>query len=124
MLNRILAFSAVVEIATGLALLIQPALVIRWLLGVGDAGLMLPLARFLGIALLALGLACWPGTRRPEVRSPPFLGMLTYNGLVASFLAYLSAAEHVGGILLWPAVGLHAVVALLLFWTRTREGLT
>jgi hypothetical protein len=40
--------------------------------------------------------------------------MLTYNFLIALFLAYLGAVERVGGILLWPAAGLHAVVALML----------
>ena len=40
--------------------------------------------------------------------------MLFYNVLIASYLAWLGAIGHREGLLLWPAVALHAVVALLL----------
>ena len=43
--------------------------------------------------------------------------MLAYNVLIALYLAYLGTAGHRGGVLLWPGVGLHAVVALGLVWT-------
>jgi hypothetical protein len=45
-------------------------------------------------------------------------GILLYNAVVALYLAYLGAIAHIGGPLLWPAVALHAVVALLLIWAR------
>ena len=67
-LGKTLAIAAVIEVGTGLALIIDPAKVIALLLGTIEAGLGIPLARFLGIALLALGLACWPGGNREEVR--------------------------------------------------------
>jgi hypothetical protein len=56
-----------------------------------------------GIALIALGIACWPG--------PPLLGMLTYSAL---YLAYLGLAGGLTGVLLWPAVILHAILTALL----------
>jgi hypothetical protein len=40
--------------------------------------------------------------------------MLMYNLLVAACLAYAGAVEQIGGVLLWPAVILHAIVGLLL----------
>ena len=43
--------------------------------------------------------------------------MLVYNVLIALFLVYLFTVGHLGGVLLWPAVVLHAVVALLLIWS-------
>ena len=46
--------------------------------------------------------------------------MLVYNVLIALFLVYLFAIEHLGGVLLWPGVVLHAVVASLLIWTGRR----
>jgi hypothetical protein len=110
-----LAFSTIVEVATGLALIVNPALVITLLLGTNDFGQLMPLARCFGVALLGLGLACWPsrlsgvGTGSPALRR-----MFTYNALIALFLAYLGGVERVGGILLWPAVALHAIVALML----------
>jgi len=115
-LGKILAFAAVVEVGTGLALIIEPAIVIALLLGTNEPGQEITLARFLGIALLALGLACWPSGQRPEYYSTPFQGMLTYNLLVTLLLAYVGSVEHLGGLLLWPAVVLHAAVGLLLVW--------
>ena len=116
-LRKILAFAAVVEAGTGLVLLVDPAIVVALLLGAEVSGTETPLGRCFGIALLALGLACWPGPQRAESDSPAFRAMLVYNLLIASYLAYLGTVRHLGGMLLWPGAGLHAVVALLL--TRT-----
>ena len=120
-MKKTLAFASVVEVCTGLALMIDPVIVGKLLLGaeLSDAGI--PVGRCFGVALLALGLACWPGRQRSESGSPAFRAMLTYNALIALYLAYLGTAGHSGGLLLWPAVALHAVVALLLVWTRRDE---
>jgi Ca2+/Na+ antiporter len=117
-LGKILAFAAVVEIGTGLVLMIDPAIVVAWLLGADVSGTGILLGRCFGIALLALGLACWPGQQRAESGSPACRAMLTYNALIALYLPYLGTVGHLGGLLLWPAVALHAVVALLLVWVR------
>ena len=39
------------------------------------------------------------------------------HGLDVMALAYLGVVGHLGGLLLWPGVALHAAVALLLVWT-------
>ncbi len=119
--RNILAVASVLELLTGVALIAVPDLVIRLLLGEGEAGLGPALGRFLGIALLALGLACWPNRLGESVRPPGFRAMLAYNGLIAIYLAFLGAAEHIGGPLLWPAVAFHAVVALLLLLWPSRS---
>jgi len=98
--------AAVGEIATGLALLVVPSLVGQLLLGEGLAGVAIPVARVVGIALIALGIACWPGS--------PLVGMLIYSAAVALYLAYLGVAGGSAGVLLWPAVALHVVLAILL----------
>ena len=103
-------FAAVGEASTGLALLIVPALVGRLLLGEELTGIAIPVARVAGIALVALGLACWPAT--------PRIGMLAYSAAVAGYLAYLGFAGE-AGILLWPAVVLHAILTALLSRTLT-----
>jgi hypothetical protein len=120
-LAKILAFAAAVEVGTGVVLLIDPAVVVRLLLGAGDSAEATLLGRFFGIALLALGLACWPTRQRAPGGSSAFRAMLTYNALIALYLAYLGTFGHLWGLLLWPAVALHAVVALLLVWTRRDE---
>jgi len=103
--RRVLVVAALGEIATGVALLIVPSLVARLLLGEEPVGIAMPIARVLGIALIALGLACWPG--------PPRVGMLTYGAGVTLYLAYVGFAGG-GGVLVWPAVGLHAILTALL----------
>jgi len=110
-MKNALTFAAVAEVATGLALLIAPSLVVHLLLGEQLTGLAMPVARVAGIALIALGIACWPG--------PPLVGMLTYSALVTLYLAYLGFAG-LSGILLWPAVVLRAILTALLSRDVTR----
>ena len=99
-------FAAVGEASTGLALLIVPGLVGRLLLGEELTGIAIPVARVAGIALVGLGSACWPGT--------PRAGMLTYSAAVMLYLAYLGLTGSSTGLLLWPAVVLHAILTGLL----------
>lgn len=109
-----LIFAAVAEATTGLALLIVPSLVGRLLLGEGLEGLALPVARIAGIALIALGIACWPG--------PPFAGMLAYSTIAAIYLACLGMTGDATGVLLWPAVALHLFLSIFLVaaWRAVR----
>ena len=112
---KVLIIAAVFEAATGLALLIVPLLVGRLLLGaeLTDA---IPVARVAGIALIALGVCCWPG-------STALCGMLTYGVLATLYLAYLGVNGEWVGPLLWPAVVLHAILTILLAraWFQSRK---
>ena len=105
-IKKPLVFAAVAEALTGLALVVDPSLVGRLLLGQELAGGAEPVARVAGLALISLGIACWPG--------PPLVGMLTYSGLVTLYLGYLGIAGTFGGVLLWPAVILHLALTVLL----------
>ena len=98
-----LVFAAVAEVATGLGLLIVPSLVGWLLLGESLGGIAVPVARVAGIALIGLGIACWP--------CPPRAGMLVYGAAVSLYLAYVGFAGGSAGILLWPAVILHATLS-------------
>jgi hypothetical protein len=102
----VLIFAAVGEAGTGLALLVVPSLVGWLLLGEALTGIAIPVARVAGIALIALGVACWPG--------PPRVGMLIYGAAVGLYLAYLGFAGGLAGILLWPAVILHGILTALI----------
>jgi len=101
-----LVLAAVGEAATGAALLIVPSLVGRLLLGEELTGVAILVARVAGIALIALGIACWPG--------PPRVGMLAYSAAVTVYLGYVGFAGALNGVLLWPAVVLHAILTALL----------
>ena len=112
-MKKVLIFAAIAEAATGLALLVLPSLVGRLLLGEELTGVALPVARVAGIALIALGVACWPG--------PPRLGMLIYSAAVTLYVAYLGVAGGLTGVLLWPAVALHAILTALLAWAAIQS---
>ena len=118
MLKNLLYFTSVVELGTGLVLIINPALVVALLLGAEISGVGIALGMCFGITLLALVLACWPRGSNAQAGSPAFWGMLVYNTLIALLLVDLFAVGHFEGVLLWPAVALHAAVAMLLVWTR------
>ena len=90
-MKKVLIFAAVAEAATGLALLIVPSLVGQLLLGEELTGVAIPVARVAGIALIGLGIACWPG--------PPLVGMLTYSAAVTLYLAYLGFAGGLTGVI-------------------------
>jgi hypothetical protein len=106
-MKKLMATAAASEAATGMALIAVPSLVGRVLLGAELAGVSIPVARVTGIALIALGAACWPG-------STALGGMLTYGALATSYLSYLGIRGEWAGPLLWPAVALHAVLTALL----------
>ncbi len=105
-MDRPLKIAAIAEAATGLALFLVPSAVSELLLGAPLDGIAAAIARVAGIALVGLGIACWPGLQRA--------GMLTYGAGVALYLAWLGLAGGLAGPLLWPAVGVHAILAALL----------
>jgi hypothetical protein len=94
-MKMILVLAAVSEAATGLALLMVPSLVGQLLFGAELTGIALTVARVTGIALIALGVACWPGT--------PLVGMLIYSAAVTLYLAYLGPASKRSGWRPWGA---------------------
>jgi hypothetical protein len=106
-MKKLLTVTAVAEAATGVALAVVPTLVGRLLLGTELTGVSVVVARVAGIALVALGIACWPGRTA-------LCGMLTYSALASVYLAWLGIRGEWVGALLWPAVVLHAVMTILL----------
>ena len=112
-MKKVLAVAAVAETATGVALLILPSLVGSLLFGFELTGVAVTVARVLGVALIALGVACGLGS--------PLVGMLTYSGAVTLYLAYVGFTRGASGPLLWPAVVLHLILTGLLARAATRR---
>jgi hypothetical protein len=109
-----LALAAVLEAATGAALLIVPSLMGELLFGTQLTGMAIAIARVTGIALIALGVACWAAT--------PLVGMVFYGAAVAMYLAYIGVAGGPTGVLLWPVAFLHTILtAVLALGTQTRR---
>ena len=116
MKKNVLALAGAAEAGTGLLLLLWPAIVVRMLFGAEIDGAGVIMSRLAGIALIGLGVACWPGN---DTRWPVY-GMLTYTVLVMIYLAVVGLNGH-AGILLWPAVVAHAILAVLLLLARFRK---
>ena len=113
--QQLLIVTGLVETATGLMLLVTPQLVIALLLGASlDAPAALVVARMAGAALLSLGCACWLARNDGPNRAVPGLvaAMPLYNGVAVAVLANAGAGEGLVGVLTWPAVALHAALAV------------
>jgi hypothetical protein len=113
-------------VVTGLGLFIAPEVVAQLLLGgqLENGGMVL--GRVLGVALLCLGIACWPYSEMGSAKGAPFTALAIYNILVATYLAYFAIVGPTSGVLLWPVVVLHAIIggALSVFRLRAGEALT
>jgi hypothetical protein len=122
-MNTWLGLGAILEGVTGLVVLIHPTLVAQLLFGDGVSGVGVALSRVAGIALLALGVACWPEREAAETGAAAWRAMLIYSLLVTLYLAYLGAVAHLAGVLIWPAVAVHVVFMLLLVaaWRKDRR---
>jgi hypothetical protein len=113
-MKRLLTLTAIIEGATGLALMAVPSVVVRLLLGGKLFGASVPLGRVAGFGLLSLGIACWPGCDTTDNTVPALRAMLTYNSLATLYFLCLGIGSEWVGPLLWPAVGLHGILSLLL----------
>jgi hypothetical protein len=113
--ERLLVVTAVVEVGAGLVLLCLPAVAFTLLLGVEPSVPVTTLiARIAGGVLFCLGAACGLGRKEAWSRSTTAViaAMLLYNVLIAGLLAYAGAGLQMAGVALWPAVGLHSVMAV------------
>ena len=113
-MSRLLKVTAIIEAVTGLGLIAVPALVVRLLLGAEIFGASIPLGRVAGVALLALGVACWLASYDVQSRAARGLvnAMVLYNLGVMVILGTAGICSQPAGIALWPAVVLHAAMAV------------
>ncbi len=114
-MNTLLIVTAIVEAGTGLALVVWPSAPVALLLGSSlDAPTALTVGRVAGAALLALGIACWSARHDEQSRAATGLiaAMLLYNTAAVAILAYAGIGSGLAGVALWPAVLLHAALAV------------
>jgi hypothetical protein len=118
-MKKLLTLTAAGEASFGLVLLLHPPVVVRLLFNAEIAGMGMMMGRVAGIALISLGVACWPGRGTAQA----LRGMLSYSVLVTLYLAYLGIEGERAGYLLWPAVMLHALLTLFLarVWHKERR---
>jgi len=108
--DRLLTCAALIELVTGLALIVRPGLVVSLLVGADIVGAGLAICRIAGAGLIALAVACWP---RQEAAHAAIRGMLTYNALAGVYLGYLWIGHDIRSVILPLAAVLHVVLASL-----------
>ena len=114
----LLLITALIEGATGLCLLFVPAALFAILLGLDHATVdAIFVGRLAGAALLSIGVTSWMA--RTDTRTPAQVGLLTgiliYNAAATLLLVYAGALLKMIGVLLWPAVAIHAMLAVWCF---------
>jgi len=105
--------AAWLEIVVGAIFVTVPNIPCALLFGANPENIGTALARWIGISLFALGIACVPH-QAGEPRHTAVLGLFVFNAGVSILFAWVGTVATVHGFLLWPAVILHAVIALAL----------
>ena len=113
-MKRLLTVTALIETAGGLGLILMPSVVVRLLLGSELLGAGISLGRLTGVALLTLGIVCWLASS--DTQSCAARGIVTamtlYHIGAVLILACAGLQLPAVGIGLWPAVILHAAMAV------------
>ena len=104
--------AAWLEIIVGVSFIARPDLPCVLLFAAKPEGIGIPVARFAGFGLLALGIACLPSTATASRRG--VAGLFVFNVGVTILFAWLAIATTFHGLLLWPVVILHAAIAAAL----------
>ncbi|MGY3694736.1 hypothetical protein ACVIGA_004816 [Bradyrhizobium sp. USDA 3240] len=111
----LLAMMGAAEAATGLVLAVAPSFLVELLLGAAPgtaAGT--TVSRVAGVAILAIGIACWLAREDAAGRAVRGLiaAMLLYNAAVVAILVLAWTSQGLAGVALWPVVLAHLALAV------------
>jgi Kef-type K+ transport system membrane component KefB len=123
-MKTLLTVTAVLEAGAGLGLAALPSAAVAVLLGSPlDTPNALVVGRVAGVALLALGAACWLSRNAPESRAARGVvgAMVVYNLGAVIVLAAAGIWSQPVGVALWPVVVLHAAMAVWCVAAITRR---
>ena len=109
-MKKVLAFVAAAEAITGLIVIVWPSVCVHLLFAEEASGPGIGMSRLAGVALIGLGIACWPGKSAVQ----QLYGMFAYSTLALLYLIHIGFRGIAVGVLLWPAVVAHAILSVLL----------
>jgi hypothetical protein len=113
MLQRFVVIAAAwLEIIVGASLVGVPDVLCVLLFATKPEGIGVPLARFAGVGLLSLGIACLPSTATASRRG--VVGLFVFNVGLTMLFVWVGVGTTFQGFLLWPVVILHAALATAL----------
>ena len=103
------------EIVVGIVFITVPDIPCTLLFDAKPEGIGGPLARWVGIGLFALGIACLP-SKTGELRHSTVIGLFAFNAGITILLAWVGISVAMHGLLLWPVVILHLLISVALLW--------
>ncbi|HEY2155229.1 MAG TPA: hypothetical protein VGH33_06340 [Isosphaeraceae bacterium] len=110
-MKSLLTATALFEFTTGVVLESDPSAASRLLLGTPlDSPAALVITRVLGAALIAIGAGCW--FTRDRADAGLLAALLLYNLGAVAVLVDARIGLGLSGLALWPAVILHAALAV------------
>jgi hypothetical protein len=120
-MKHLLAATAVLETGAGLALLTIPTLIFGPEIATPTGS---TVARIAGVALLAIGVACWLARHDGQSGAARALvaGLILYNAGVVAILAYAATVLGLSSGGLWPAAGVHAAMTAWCMTSLVRKG--
>jgi hypothetical protein len=111
--KTVLMIAAWFEILVGGSFFLVPEAQTQLLFGATLDGTGVLFARFSGIALIALGTACLP-SKHSATNHVAVRVLLIFNIAVAIYFAWIALATTFRGVMLWPVVIMHALIAISL----------
>jgi hypothetical protein len=113
--SYIVKAAAWLEVIVGVVFITAPDFPCTLLFDVKPEGIGGALARWAGIGLFALGIACMP-SNAGELRRSTVLGLFAFNVGIAILLAWVGISIAIHGFPLWPGVVFHSLISIALLW--------
>jgi hypothetical protein len=111
--RQLLTIATLAECLAGLALMVNPDAAVTLLLGAKPGAVELMIGRIAGVALLALGIACWGARADPggAAQRGTLRAITIYNVGAGLLLIAFVATGKASGVAVWIAGMLHLALA-------------
>jgi hypothetical protein len=124
MQRTLLAIAAVAETLACLGLILMPDATMQFLFGGRPDGVGMMIGRVAGVALLALGVACWAARADSggEARAGTVRAITLYNAGAGALLVLFAVTGQAAGLGVWSAALLHLALAAGFLASQRRHG--